>query len=105
MRHIAILTALIAIVITAGCGGHRCETYSSEVPIYVNDCPSFTYLKEGVDEPSLLADEKRMRALDGVANIRTTLDGGVATVVVTVHRGDDIAAREEMIGLGYHRRW
>ncbi len=104
MRQITILSALIATLLATGCGD-RCETYSSEVPIYVNDCPSFTYLKEGVDEPSLLADEKRMRAMDGVANVRTTLDGGVATLVVTVHRGDDIAAREELIGLGYHRRW
>ena len=52
-----------------------------------------------------VAAEKRVRSLDGVANVRTTLSGGVAMLVVTVHRGDDIAMREELIGLGYHRRW
>ncbi len=104
MRHVIILATLIATLVAAGCGD-RCETYSSEVPIYVNECPSFTYLKEGVDEPTLLADEKRMRRMSGVANVRTSLDGGIATLIVTVHRGDDIEAREELIGLGYHRRW
>ncbi len=91
--------ALLALMVTlSGCGGHR-DCY--DVP----HCQTFTYLKDGVSEAQLLADEKRLRGTSGVEGVRTRLDGAVGVVTVYVAGTRDLAVREDLLKLGYHRRW
>jgi hypothetical protein len=108
MRPTPVLVLLAALAATglAGCF-HRdgCEVESVDSPVYVNHCPSYTYVKPDVDEPKLLADEKVVRGLTGVADAHSRLDGSTGTITVTVHRDDDIEVRQRLLALGYRRRW
>ncbi len=90
---------LLPLLALLGCGDHRDDCY--ETP----HCQSFVYLKEGVDEAQLLADEKRLREESGVQGVRARLDGGTAMLTVFVAGKRDIQVREQLLKLGYHRRW
>jgi hypothetical protein len=94
-----IATVLLPLLFAlSGCGEHR-ECF--DLP----HCQTFTYLKDGVAETQLLADEKRMRNASGVEGVRTRMDGDVAMITVYVTGTYDLAVREELLKLGYHRRW
>ncbi|MBA3684890.1 MAG: hypothetical protein H0W72_06575 [Planctomycetes bacterium] len=95
---IAIFSLLLALLALGGCGDHRA---CFDVP----HCQTFTYLKDGISEAQLLVDEKRLRGAKGVEGVRTRLDGTVGVVTVYVLSKHDLSVREDLLKLGYHRRW
>jgi hypothetical protein len=89
---VCILFALIAMLPT-GC--------NSEPRALAN----YAYVKDGTNELQLLSDEKVVRTVPGVVNVKTSLQGGRGLIVISAEPEHDIDAREKLLSLGYQRRW